>query len=53
MRKVAKKSPLKKRSEKIEQGVHLEKLTASQRRLLEILITGTDTDEPSLLAGRP
>jgi hypothetical protein len=53
MRKVIKKSHTKKSSPSSDNKSDDVKLTASQQRLLQILITGTETEEPSLLAGRP
>lgn len=52
MRKVIKKSHTKKSSPSSDNKSDDVKLTASQQRLLQILITGTETEEPSLLAGR-
>lgn len=53
MRKVVRKSPIKKEvREPVEKLERLE-LSANQRRFLQVLETGTDVNEPSLLAGRP
>ncbi|AUG97591.1 MULTISPECIES: hypothetical protein [Pseudomonas] len=53
MRKEIKKSPRKKKVHAIRGESDPTVLTASQRRLLQIIATGTAIDEPSLLAGRP
>jgi hypothetical protein len=53
MRKVIKKSPTRKSSRLTEKKTAAVELTASQQRLLQILVTGIDGEEPSLLAGRP
>ncbi|MCX4217142.1 hypothetical protein [Pseudomonas sp. B26(2017)] len=53
MRKEIKKSPRKKKAHAMREDSNLTGLTASQRRLLQIIATGTAIDEPSLLAGRP
>ena len=53
MRKTSKKNPPCKGSRPTENKGKLTGLTASQRHLLQVLITGTDAEEPSLLAGRP
>ncbi|MGP6430757.1 hypothetical protein [Pseudomonas paraglycinae] len=53
MRKEIKKSPRKKKAHAIRGESDPAVLTASQRRLLQIIATGTAIDEPSLLAGRP
>ncbi|PWK30107.1 hypothetical protein C7534_13026 [Pseudomonas sp. OV226] len=53
MRKVIKRSATRKSSRTTEDKTIAVELTASQRRLLQILVTGTEGDEPSLLAGRP
>ncbi|MGL6241896.1 hypothetical protein [Pseudomonas sp.] len=53
MRKVIKKSPARKGSRPSETKAIAVELTDSQRRLLQILVTGIEGEEPSLLAGRP
>jgi len=53
MRKVIKRSSSRKSSRTTQDKTIAVELTASQRRLLQILVTGTEADEPSLLAGRP
>jgi|CXWL01.2.fsa_nt_gi hypothetical protein len=53
MRKVIKRASTRKSSRTTEDKTTAVELTASQRRLLQILVTGTEADEPSLLAGRP
>ncbi|WP_223547497.1 hypothetical protein [Pseudomonas sp. A-B-19] len=53
MRKVIKKSPTRKSSRLTEKKTAAVELTASQQRLLQILVTGIDGEEPSLLAGCP
>jgi hypothetical protein len=53
MRKVIKKSPTKKSSPTTENKPIAVELTASQRHILQVIATGTETEEPSLLAGRP
>ncbi|MBV4463974.1 hypothetical protein AB7M29_002035 [Pseudomonas sp. F-14 TE3623] len=53
MRKVIKKSPTRKSSPPTENKTIAVELTASQRRILQVVATGTETEEPSLLAGRP
>jgi hypothetical protein len=53
MGKLIKKSPTKKRSSSPERKQVAVELTASERRILQIIATGIEGDEPSLLAGRP
>lgn len=53
MRKVIKKSPIRKSSPTTENKPIAVELTASQRRILQVVAMGTETEEPSLLAGRP
>lgn len=53
MRKVIKKSPTKKSSPTTENKPIAVELTTSQRHILQVIATGTETEEPSLLAGRP
>lgn len=53
MGKLMKKSPTKKCSSAAERKQVAVKLTASQRRILQIIATGIEGEEPSLLAGRP
>ncbi|MGE8151497.1 hypothetical protein ACQKP5_09650 [Pseudomonas vancouverensis] len=53
MRKEIKKSPTRKNSRSAENKTTSVKLSASQQRLLQILATGIEGEEPDLLAGRP
>lgn len=52
MRKVMKKPPTKKESTETENKPVITQPSANQRRFLEILITGTEAEEPTgVLAG--
>lgn len=53
MRKVIKKSPTRKNSFTTENKPIAVELTASQQRILQAVVTGTEIEEPTLLAGRP
>lgn len=53
MRKTARKSPSKKESREPVDKLERLELSANQRRFLQVLESGTDVNEPSLLAGRP
>ena len=53
MGKLIKKSPTRKRSSTPERKQVAVELTASERRILQLIATGIEGDEPSLLAGRP
>jgi hypothetical protein len=53
MGKVIKKSPTRKRSSTPERKQGAVVLTASERRILQLIATGIEGEEPSLLAGSP
>ncbi|MGW8465291.1 hypothetical protein [Pseudomonas sp. CLCA07] len=53
MGKPIKKSPTRKRSSTPERKQVAVELTASERRILQLIATGIEGEEPSLLAGRP
>lgn len=53
MRKPIKNSPIRKRSPGTAGKQSVMALTDSERRLLKIIATGIEGEEPNLLAGRP
>lgn len=53
MRRTIKKSSTRKGAHVAQSKAVAGELTASQRRLLQLLVTGIEGEEPNLLAGRP
>ena len=52
MGKSIKKSPTRKRSSTPERKQVAVELTASERRILQLIATGIEGEEPNVLAGR-